>query len=479
MDDHEFAQFARNVFESMGSFLAVDSDGNVAYASRSWASYMGLDPEEILGKPLTDSVSNTMLDDLLSRAKESDFTPPENYFIPRSGDPKSDNIRRRLVVYRDGVNGSKNVEGVAAFSILYASHGQASQNETLDALSALLLRNTTYSDPLSDTHTANREPDEILGSSSTTHTMKSLISKVAPSSVSVCILGETGTGKELVANAIHKLSKRADKPFVKINCAAIPKDLIESELFGYEAGAFTGALRSGKIGKFELASGGTLLLDEIAEMSLDLQAKLLRVLQSQELERVGGTKSIPIDVRLICSTNRDLKEMVKRGEFRADLYYRINTMEIKVPPLRERRGDLSSLISNFIQQANKRNGLSVTGVSDRASALLRSYDWPGNVRELENTIERACVLCGAGILDIPHLGTLFSGVPTHHDSSAPQIPFPFSTHAVPPRLSFAERERQMLLFALDDCGGNRAAAARQLGISRSTLYAKLKKHGID
>ena len=177
-----------------------------------------------------------------------------------------------------------------------------------------------------------------------------------------------------MANAIHHLSKRADKPFVKINCAAIPKDLMESELFGYEPGAFTGASKKGKLGKFELANGGTLLLDEIGELPLNLQAKLLRVLQSQELERVGGTKPIPINVRLLCSTNRNLRKLVEEGLFRADLYYRINTMEISVPPLRKRKKDIPDLCTRFIEEANRRNDLSVTGVSEGALACLMEIE---------------------------------------------------------------------------------------------------------
>jgi len=474
-EELEFARFARDVFESLGSFVAIDDSGKLIYAGKDWADFLNIDRDQAIGRPLTDVLTNTMMDDLLARSRDANFILPESYFIPNGG-----NIRRRLVVYKDGKPSKDRVSGAVSFNILDSAHGQASQNELLDAISSFLLRDKMDMEQLSEICSAEGDPDDILGVSPITVSMKSLIQKVAPSSVSVCILGETGTGKELVANAIHKLSKRADKPFVKINCAAIPKDLMESELFGYEPGAFTGASRQGKLGKFELANGGTLLLDEIGEMTVSLQAKLLRVLQSQEVERVGGTKAIPIDVRLLCSTNRNLSQMVEEGKFRADLYYRINTMEIRVPSLRERKGDIPALVSHFIQASNERNALSVSGISKRAAALLRTYHWPGNVRELENAIERACVLCGSGILDISHFSTPFSAPPFHPTQSVllPQTEFIPMPHPLPRRLRNEDAERRLIAETLDLCMGNRTAAAKRLGISRTTLYEKIKRYGI-
>ena len=275
-----------------------------------------------------------------------------------------------------------------------------------------------------------------------------------------------------MANAIHALSKRSDKPFVKINCAAIPKDLMESELFGYEPGSFTGASRQGKIGKFELANGGTLLLDEIGELPLNLQAKLLRVLQSNEIERIGGTAPIPIDVRFLCSTNRDLQEMIQEGTFRADLFYRIHTMEVPVPPLRKRLDDLPELVLNFIRKANERNDLNITGLDEQAAELLCSYPWPGNVRELEHAVERACVLCGSGTLGPEH----FSVCANPKDPTLAKTASSVTASSLKTKTS--SLEQRAILEALEACHGNKRAAADMLKITRATLYSKLKKYNI-
>ena len=247
---------------------------------------------------------------------------------------------------------------------------------------------------------------------------------------------------------------------------------MESELFGYEPGAFTSASRRGKIGKFELADGGTLLLDEIGELPLNLQAKLLRVIQAGEVERVGGIAPIPINVRLICSTNRNLQQMVKAGIFRDDLYYRINVMEVTVPPLRERLEDIPFLIDHFIAAANLKHKLSVRGVDPKTGKMLQSYRWPGNVRELEHCIERACVLCGTGYLTTAH----FSSLPIEDraedkqpDEKVPENSFRSQRH---------DAEAEIILRAMEACQGNKTKAAEMLNITRATLYSKLKKYGL-
>jgi len=482
MDKLEFAELAEDIFESIGGLVITDEEGKIIYFNRNIAKRMGCTPEESMGKDIKEVLTHSEVPGMLVRARREDHITPETVYSSIM-----DSIRSRLVIYRGGNAGRENVRGVVAFDILDSKDGEEGRSGLVSSMERMFLQNEMYREHIAEMYTARRDPDEILGSSRNIRTMTSLIRKVAPSSATVCILGETGTGKELVANAIHKLSKRSDKPFVKINCAAIPKDLMESELFGYEPGAFTGASRQGKLGRFELANGGTLLLDEIGEMPVSLQAKLLRVIQSQEVERVGGTTAIPIDVRLICSTNRDLLQMVKEGEFRPDLYYRINTMEIKVPSLRARKEDIPQLAANFLRECNEKNGLSVTGIAPGASRVLMAYDWPGNVRELENTIERACILCGSGELDVRHFTSILSKTPGQEKEleEYPAAPaevgsFGGVSHPVEyvRRPRFAERERQMLITTLDDCGGNVAAAARHLGIARSTLYAKLKKYSI-
>jgi len=302
---------------------------------------------------------------------------------------------------------------------------------------------------------------ELVGQSAAMRRVFDLISRVAPSDATVLILGETGTGKELVARAIHQRSPRAKKPFVAINCAAITETLLESELFGYERGAFTGADRR-KPGMFELASGGTLFLDEIAEMPPTLQAKLLRVLQEKVVYHLGGTTPIPVDVRIIAATNKDLKQLVREKKFREDLYFRLAVFPIQLPPLRERRQDIPLLVENYLA----RRGASAK-VSPEAMELLMGYDYPGNVRELENILERALILSGGKDILPEHLPEL-EEIPSGEDI----LPVPGET-------TLAELEKKMLLAALEKAGGNKSKAARLLGITRRMLYTRLKKYGIE
>jgi len=283
----------------------------------------------------------------------------------------------------------------------------------------------------------------------------------------VLIRGKSGTGKELVAKSFHFNSLRKQGPFLAINCAAIPEALIESELFGHEKGAFTGAAKQ-RIGAFERARGGTVFLDEIGDMPLVLQAKLLRVLQEREIQRIGGTISIPVDVRVIAATNKDLESRVKSGEFREDLYYRIAVFPIVVPPLRERREDIPLLARHFLQKHAERTEKSMNGISNAALRLLLQYDWPGNVRELENAIERAVLLETTDVLQVNSLPPQLSPiVASPRDQTAPTAVLPL-----------AEVERQALIHALEFSANNVTEAARVLGLNRATLYRKLKKYGL-
>ncbi|RSD24021.1 sigma-54-dependent Fis family transcriptional regulator [Mesobacillus subterraneus] len=292
--------------------------------------------------------------------------------------------------------------------------------------------------------------------------LKKSAAKAARGRSTVLIRGESGTGKELFAHAIHNSSARTDGKFVVVNCAAIPEDLLESEFFGYEEGAFTGAKQRGKIGKFDLANGGTLFLDEIGDMSLALQAKLLRVLQEREFYRVGGNVRVKVDVRIVAATNRNLEDMVKQGEFREDLYYRLNVISLNIPPLRERVHDVEHLINGLMKELNSMLGTSITGISpDSKTALLR-YDWPGNVRELRNVLERAMTFAEHGKIQLEDLP----------DYLISQIPNKFE-----PKVSLAEdAELGAIKKALSQTNGNKAQAARLLGISRSGLYEKIKKY---
>ena len=287
------------------------------------------------------------------------------------------------------------------------------------------------------------------------------------------ITGESGTGKEIIAQAIHTRSVRRDAPFISVNCGAIPRELIESELFGYESGAFTGAKRGGSPGKFELANGGTILLDEIGDMPLDMQVKLLRVLQEKEVWRVGGSAPIKLDVRVMASTNRDLLQMVREGTFRQDLYYRINILSIHMPPLRERLDDLPALIESLLERINKRIGSKATGVTPESMAIARRYSWPGNVRELENVLEQAVNWSNDEVIDFRRIPNRFWEDTTEDVLSVR----PLKAAALQDELRLTERD--LLEKTLREAGGNRSKAAQLLGISRSALYRRLEKHGIN
>jgi len=308
-----------------------------------------------------------------------------------------------------------------------------------------------------------RRFEQIIGSSSALKVVLEQVERVAAADTTVLVHGETGTGKELIAHAIHKASSRSGQPLIKLNCAAIPFDLLESELFGHERGAFTGAIAQ-KIGRFELADKGTLFLDEVGDIPLALQPKLLRVLQEQEFERLGSGRTHCVDVRLVAATHRDLELMVKRDQFRSDLYYRLNVFPIMLPPLRERVDDIGPLVEHYVEVFSRRVGKHIENIPDEFVSAFKSYSWPGNIRELQNMIERAVVLSDEGVLPkflCPTRAT--------------------STISFPVRTTLSDSERTLIVSALETSawvvGGPYGAAAR-LGLKRTTLVARMKKHGI-
>jgi two-component system response regulator AtoC len=315
----------------------------------------------------------------------------------------------------------------------------------------------------------------IVGSSEVMQRIYDDIKKVAGTTTTVLITGETGTGKELIANAIHRNSPRKNNPFIKINCAAIAENLMESELFGYEKGAFTGAA-STKSGRFELADKGTLFLDEIGELPREMQVKLLRVIQDQAFERVGGLRTIKVDVRLIAATNRNLLQDVKDGIFREDLYYRLNVFHTHVPPLRERKEDLLSLTDYFMEKFNKKLDRTVLQVDSRVKELFVCYGWPGNIRELENLMERLVVMAGGDTIeleDIPAELRLAASAPQVSRLEATEKPFKdvMKSH-------MEEVEKQAIIQCLEECGGNVTKAAQRLGLSRKGLQLKMIKYNL-
>lgn len=311
---------------------------------------------------------------------------------------------------------------------------------------------------------------EIVGSSEEMKRIYALLAKVSKSESTILIQGESGTGKELIARFIHYNSRRSKGPFIKVNCAALAEGVLESELFGHEKGAFTGSIRQRK-GRFELAHQGTIFLDEIADLAAGVQVKLLRVIQEGELERVGGEQTIRIDTRIIAATNKDLNEMVRKSQFREDLYYRLNVIPIELPPLRKRKSDIPELVEFFLKRLareNKRKGIQI---DPEAMELLLDYPWPGNIRELENVLERAVVLCDSDRITANELPFVQEAAAT-----SPEVPIQIFNGNLDDRL--ADIEKQLLLKAMQEAHGVKTRAARSLGIKTSTLYYKLEKYGL-
>ncbi|MDD7536101.1 MAG: sigma-54 dependent transcriptional regulator [Bullifex sp.] len=306
----------------------------------------------------------------------------------------------------------------------------------------------------------------IIGKSEKLTKMMSLIEQVAPTRASVLVTGESGVGKELVADALHRLSDRKDGPFIKVHCASLSSNLLESELFGHEKGAFTGAV-SQKKGRFELADGGTIFLDEIGEIDSATQVKILRVLQEREFERVGGTETVKVDVRIVAATNRDLLEEVKKGNFREDLYYRLNVVHIEVPPLRERKEDIPLLMSSFLEEFNREDNRAIEGFSPAARKAMYAYSWPGNIRQLRNTIESAVVTCRGKVIDT---GDLPEQIVAENRAGEVSIRL---------GVTLSEAEKTVIMSTLDFCEGNKTKASEMLGIGRKTLHRKLEEYNVE
>ncbi len=344
---------------------------------------------------------------------------------------------------------------------------RAVERRALQAQVKTLRRNLDAGDPVR----------RLIGQSEAMRRVAAMVERVAELDVNVLITGESGTGKELVADVVHALSVRASGPFIKINCAAIPDNLLESELFGHEKGAFTGALAS-RPGKFELAQGGSILLDEIGDMPLHLQPKLLRAVEQKMVERVGGAKPVSFDARIIAATNQDLSELMAVKKFRGDLYYRLNVAAIPLPSLRQRREDLPLLAEHFLARINAQMGTDIVGVSPEAMRMLHDHDWPGNVRQFANTLERAAIFCHGARLSMQDVELAFQR------SSGPAAQSPGPGLALPPegtplRQAVQDYEKGLILSALKRTNGVQTEAAKLLGVSAKNLWNKLQKHGID
>lgn len=361
----------------------------------------------------------------------------------------------------------------AVAAIKHGAENYLTKPLDLNALSALVMRAMETSKLRRETRTLRERLDQkytfdnILGDHPSMQRVMKMIRQVARSKATVLIHGESGTGKELIASAIHHNSPRCDKPFVRLNCAALAETLLESELFGHERGAFTGATGR-REGRFKQAHGGTLFLDEVSEIPMGVQVKLLRFLQEKEFERVGGNDTLTVDVRIVAATNRDLKELIADGRFREDLYYRLNVVQLDVPPLRSRRSDIPLLAHHFLDKYNEENGLEIQGFSEAAHRSIMSYPWPGNVRELENAIERAVVLCESNELTDTDLPSTSSHAEHGNDLDL-----------LLPGITMASLERMAIEKTLEAVGGSTLKAAEMLGISRRKIQYRLKEWGHD
>ncbi|MBS8266816.1 PAS domain S-box protein [Mesobacillus boroniphilus] len=429
--------------------LMTDEKNIITMVSPPLLELFNLEKTEVLYKPVEQVLPQLKLGNVFSSemAEVSDFNEMNGI---------------RYIVHRIPIKKDGKVIG-AIGKVMFRQLNEVS--ELFKRLQKAENKASFYHQQLQKSESARFTWDHIFSEDPYMEKLKKSAAKAAKGRSTVLVRGESGTGKELFAHAIHNSSARGEGKFVVVNCAAIPEDLLESEFFGYEEGAFTGAKQRGKIGKFDLANGGTLFLDEIGDMSLSLQAKLLRVLQEREFYRVGGNVRVKVDVRIIAATNRNLEEMVKQGEFREDLYYRLNVISLNIPPLRQRVQDVEFLITGLMKELNSMLGTSITGISSQAKAALLRYEWPGNVRELRNVLERAMTFAEHGKIQAEDLP----------DYLISQLSSPLSE-----QISLAEdAELGAIKKALSQTNGNKAKAARLLGISRSGLYEKIKKYQLS
>ena len=439
---------------SLGEILILDREGRMVYISEAYARNMGVSMEEAVGRHITEIVPDSKLPQVL---KTGEATLGELYY--RNGNAFWVN---RIPLLENG-----EVVGVVAQSTLTSDLESENLKRRLDGMVREL---NYYKEKYKQLSTAHGDLDTIVSKSPVMESLKDDLRMVSGTRSTVLITGESGTGKELFAGALHNLSPRRDKPFVRLNCAAIPDTLLESELFGYQEGAFTGALRGGKMGDFEAANGGSIFLDEVDSLSPNMQAKLLRVLQEREIKKVGSTKSIPIDVRFIFATNKDLYQMMKDGEFREDFYYRINVIHLRLPPLRERTEDTLPLAESFLRKFNRELGRNITGFSPEAALALQQYQWPGNIRELENCIERAFnystgTSINTSCLNLPT---------TETDPPQAEIGATWTLKQVREQSEKTAIRRRLKIF-----NGNKNETAERLGIDRSILYDKIKRYGLS
>jgi PAS domain S-box-containing protein len=432
--------------------MVTDAEGYITHFNEPYGRFLGVDAKEQIGKHTTEVIENTRMH-LVAKTGIPEINSRQNI-------KGEDMIVQRIPIKKDG-------RVIAVFGQVMFKNVR-DVGELAKKLSLLESKVKLYEEELSSLRSTRYTAESILGRSRAIRSLKKEALKAAANRLPVLITGESGTGKELFAQAIHHASKRRLQPFVRINCATIPRDLFESELFGYEKGAFTGASTSGKPGKFELAHGGTLFLDEIGELPLEMQPKLLRVIEEKEFERVGGTRLLKSDFRLIAATNQNLENLITRRSFRKDLFYRLNVIPLHIPPLRERREDLAPLARGLMARMTDHSGLASREFTPQTLKVMAGYDWPGNVREVQNVLERIMAAADSGPIrpdDLPFYLTSRSAAAQEGGLQ-------------PLREVVAKAERDALRDALVFCKNNKARAARALGIHRTLFYKKLAKHGL-
>lgn len=437
------------VENAFGWLVVVDKEGKIIYINKNYCDFLEVERDTVIGVHVSRVIENSRMHIVAATGKEeiADLQYIRgNYMIANRIPIVSNNYvvgAFGTVFFRDTKEWMKMNSHVKSMLTKIQSYIQE------------IDRSVKYS------------LDDLLGNSKQIQSLKDKVKMIAASDISVLIRGESGTGKELFAHSIHQLSNRSHQPFVKINCGAIPEHLLESELFGYEEGAFTGARKGGKKGKFQLADGGTLFLDEIGDMPINMQVKLLRALQEGEVESVGATEPVHIDVRIIAATNRPLEKMMEEKRFREDLFYRINVVPFMIPPLRERMEDVPILMDYFIKKITKKSGKRIMSIDQDVIERFQQYSWPGNIREMENVIEAAVHLTNNDVITLESLPDYLK------ESSF----FPVGKKKLKEILE--ETERQILLQSLAKFENNKLEAAKALGISKSSLYEKLKKYEID
>lgn len=450
---------ATQFIEKMYPMAVFDKEGRYTYVNPSWMNHIRtqigeeIKTEDILGKKVTDIIPDSKVYSVLKYG-----VPITGEYIPSSG---------TFVSYIPRFSKDGAVNGCYIYVIIPEMDVAKSLSKKIDSLSNEL---EFYKSELSKTRGARYNLDNIIGKSDAVVKLKKEIMKAANTASTVLIEGETGTGKELIAHAIHAKSQRYAQNFVPVNCSAVPMELMESEFFGYASGAFTGASKKGKIGKFQLADKGTLFLDEVNLLPMAMQPKFLRVLQEREIDPVGGDESIPIDIRLIAASNISLEKLVESRDFRQDLYFRVNVIKISVPPLRDRIEDIPLLVEHLIKRLNEQLGMFIKGIDPEVLNIFETYDWPGNIRELQNVLEGAMNAASSPILEMENFERFLERI----NGRA----YIYKAAHNKLRESKADLERDMLLSAIEKNGGNKAKASRDLGISRSVLYRKLKKFNI-